>query len=375
MPPERKNGPVQTVTTSQLARARQHSLLLGRREARTCEEVASWFGAMQAQDLASGKWSLGVRMAGATETSVDAAFERADVLRTWPMRGTIHVIASEDARWLLELTGVRALNASATRQRQLGLDSATAERAEGILDDALAGGRRLTRRQALSLLQQSGITTDGQRGYHLLWHAAQTGRICIGPNAGKEQTFVRLEDWAPRQLRLDRSAALVELAHRFFRSHGPTHVRDFAGWSGLTLTDARRGIAGNTGRLSPLTYLGEENWATNELAELIHDGGFAKRAPTVALPGFDEFMLGYKDRSIQVPAEHLSRIVPGNNGMFRSTLIVDGRAIATWQRTVRSQRVTVTVDPFAPLSSSTASAARRAFDAYGAFLGLPVELS
>lgn len=117
-----------------------------------------------------------------------------------------------------------------------------------MLQTALSGGR-LTRAAALASLQDAGLDTSGQRGYHLLWYASQVGVTCIGPMDGKEQTFVLLDQWAPRAGGLSPDDALVELAHRYFRSHGPATIKDFAGWTGLTLTAARAAVAGNAGRL------------------------------------------------------------------------------------------------------------------------------
>jgi hypothetical protein len=329
-------------------------------------------GAMQSQDYASGTWSLGLRIAGCTLVEVESAFERGEVIRTWPMRGTIHTIDARDASWLLALTGIRALDASRTRRAQLGLDSSTVERAADILADELAGRRRLTRTEALATLREHGIATDGQRGYHLLGYAAQTGRICIGPQDGKEQTFVQLDTWAPEQRRLDREAALSELTFRFFRSHGPASVRDFAGWSGLTLTDVRAGIGANDGRLAPVHAEGQQLWASTEIADALWAGDIGPLRSAVAPPGFDEFILGYKDRDYQVPAGRLPDIVPGGNGVFRATVCIDGQAVGTWTRTRGRHVVRIAYTPFDPPASP--AAASRAFAAYGAFLGLDVEL-
>ena len=75
----------------------------------TVAGVVEWFGAMQAQDMASALWSLGVRLPGFTLADVNAALERREAIRTWPMRGTVHLVPPADARWMLDLMGVRAL--------------------------------------------------------------------------------------------------------------------------------------------------------------------------------------------------------------------------------------------------------------------------
>jgi hypothetical protein len=361
-------------TSSSIRRARLVSLLLDGPRERTPLEVVQWFGAMQAQDVASGHWSLGVRCAGATEADVLAAFERRALVRTWPMRGTIHLVAAEDVGWLLALTGVRALSGSVRRREQLGLSDADADRAVAALDTALAGGKVLSRAQALAAIVDAGVDTSGQRGYHLLWYAAQTGVVCIGPQRGTDQTFVRLDDWAPQQRAFSREDSLVELLLRYVRGHGPVGLRDFAGWSGLTLKDARAAAAGNAGRLVPLTDDTEALWATCELADRLR-GDDIDPGPVVALPGFDELILGYKDRGLHVPDGAMDAVVPGGNGMFRSTLVSDGVVAATWTRTLRSKRVHVTVEPLRPLTTHESAAARRSLEQYAAFLGRELRLT
>jgi hypothetical protein len=356
-----------------VARARMSSLLLEGRGQATCVQVATWFGAMQAQDLASGKWSLGVRITDALESDVDAAFARAEVVRTWPMRGTLHVVPARDVRWMLELTGIRALNGSLARRRQLGLDDADAERACTVLENSLRAEGRLGRADCLAELRRAGIPTDGQRGYHLLGYAAHTGVICLGPPEGKEQAFVLLDAWAPDQVHLNRSDALTELAHRYFRSHGPATMRDFAGWSGLTLTDARAGVASNDGRLVARPFRGDDVWLTRALSEAI-DGGTPARSVAAALPGYDEFVLGYKDRGVQMRPGEFEQVVPGGNGVFRATVCLDGRVVGTWTRGIKRGEVVIDFVPLRALTAAQHARAARAFEAYGQYLGRAIRL-
>jgi hypothetical protein len=357
------------ISTPTLRRARLHSLLLAGHACDTPGEVVAWFGAMQAQDLASAMWSFGARLPGSLEVDVTAAVERAEVLRTWPMRGTIHFVPPADAEWMLALTGSRALAGSMRRREQLGLQPGDAERAADVLESALAARHRLTRAQALAELEDAGISTQGQRGYHLLWYAAQTGVTCIGPQDGTQQTFVLLREWAPRPRRLERSEAVAELAYRYFRSHGPVSVRDFAGWTGLTLTDARAGLAANEGRLTPMTHEDGLVWLTTELADRVRHDGLPSASTVLALPGFDEYMLGYKDRRRHADVDVIERVVPGGNGMFRATLVADGRVVATWRRVMRAASVEISVEPFAPMSRRATTAATRALTAYAGYLG------
>ncbi|MEV6811979.1 winged helix DNA-binding domain-containing protein [Micromonospora sp. NPDC051296] len=330
-------------------------------------EVVEWFGAMQAQDLASGMWSLGVRLPGSTHADVHAALERREALRTWPMRGTIHLVPARDARWLLELTGVRALAGAARRREFLGLSEAEADRAADVLGNTLADGGRLTRAECVAALTEAGIDGAGQRGYHLLWYASQRGVTCIAPNVGTEQTFALLDEWAPGQHQPERDEALATLALRYFRSHGPTTRQDFAGWTGLTATDAKRAIAAAGDDLTAVNVDGTEAVLHTPLLD-------APRAPVadvLALPGFDEYLLGFKDRTLMLDPEHKQAIIPGGNGVFQATIVHGGRVVGTWKRTLAKTRVTLAVNPLVDLDPTVRKRVEEALSRYADFLALP----
>jgi hypothetical protein len=334
--------------------------------------VVSWFGAMQAQDVASGMWSLGLRLPGSTTADVQAALERREALRTWPMRGTVHLVPPRDARWMLDLMGSRALAGATARRAHLGLTAALADRAVEVLGAALAGGGRLTRAQCLQALTEAGIDAAGQLGYHLLWYTSQSGVTCIGPNVGSEQTFVLLDDWAPNPHRPDRDEALAMIALRFFRSHGPATRADLARWTGLPAADCKRGVAAVGAELATVRVDDREMHLD---AALLDTPATGSPDDIVALPGFDEYLLGYKDRSLMVDAEHMAKIVPGGNGVFQSTVVRGGRVVATWKRTLTKTRTAVAVHPLTRLARTERTRVEDAFKPYAHYTGRPLHLT
>jgi hypothetical protein len=325
--------------------------------------VVEWFGAMQAQDVASVLWSLGVRLPGCTLADVNAALERREVVRTWPMRGTVHLVPAADARWMLDLMGVRALAGAARRRATLGLPEEVADRGVEVLGAALAGGRRLTRAQCLAALADAGIRVGGQLGYHLLWYASQRGVTCIAPHVGKEQTFVLLDEWAPKPNRPERDEALGIIALRYVRSHGPATRADLQRWTGLTAADVKAGIAA----------AGD---AVATVGDMIVDPVLLDAPPGPvddwwALPGFDEYLLGYKDRTLMVDPAYQEAIIPGGNGVFQATLVRGGRVVGTWKRTLGRRAVTVDAVALADLTAADRANAEQALARHSDFVGLP----
>jgi hypothetical protein len=355
---------------AQVRALRQHSLLLGSEGAggRTIPGVVTWLGALQAQDLASAVWSLGART-GSTGTEVGEVLATGEVLRTWPMRGTLHLVPGADARWMLRHLAQRMLDRAGPRRTALGFDEPYAERAADVLGTFLADGRPRTRADCLTALQAAGIDTSGQRGYHLLWHAAARAVICVGPNEGREQTFALLDTWAPPPVELDRPTALATVAERFARGRGPVTEHDLARWADLTLTEARTALAAVPGLATCADDQGRAVVVPEAALDAAPDD--TRGLPARALPGFDELVLGYRDRSAQLDRDHEVLVVPGGNGVFRATLLLGGRVVGTWGRTIRARGVAITATPFAPLPERTVRTLESALHAYAAHLGLP----
>ena len=144
---------------------------------------------MQAQDYLGGLWAVGLRTKGATEASVEDAVARRAIVRTWPMRGTLHFVAADDVRWMLPLLTPRVIAGARSRYRQLEMDDAVFTKSARVAERSLVGGKVLRRDALYELWNTAGIPTHDSRGLHLLGYLAQTGLICFGPRDGKQHTF------------------------------------------------------------------------------------------------------------------------------------------------------------------------------------------
>jgi hypothetical protein len=322
-------------------------------------EAVRWLLAAQGQELPGALTSVALRTGGGTRAAVESALDAGEVVRSWPMRGTLHLTAADDLPWMLDLLGGRALAGAASRRAALGMTDEDTGRARELAVAALTGGGRLSRTQLLAVLADGGVVTTGQRGYHLIWYLAQTGTLVMGPTAGGEQLFVLLTEWVPAPRQLEREEALGELALRFFRSHGPATVEDLVRWAGVLVRDVRAGLAGAGDRLAALDVDGVPHWMDPETPDRLA-GCRADAERVLLLPGFDELVLGYADRTCTVPADHADRIVPGNNGVFRPTVVSGGRAVATWRTAGRGAARTLQLDPFTDLPAEVAAAATQA---------------
>jgi len=352
---------------------RLHNQKIASHDLRTPAEVVAHLGAIQAQDFAGAKWAIGLRLPNATEADIEQAIAERTIVRTWPMRRTLHFVAASDIRWMLALTASRAEAKFSGRQRQLELDSETFSHSGNVLVKALSGGNSLSRQTLYRLFEEAGIRMEGGgpldsgnvRGLHILGHHAQTGLICYGPHQGKQPSFVLLDEWVPESRALDREEALAELAKRYFTSHGPATVHDFAWWSGLAVRDATAGIEMSGRHLVKEVSDGRAYW-------LPPSKPFRDDAPPAVhlLPPFDEYTVAYKDRSAVLAPEHAG--LASNGGVFRPIIVVDGRVVGTWKVSARKGTIAVMPMPFGRLNKAAQRAFASAATRYANFLGMPL---
>jgi hypothetical protein len=265
---------------------------------------------------------------------------------------------------MTELLAPRPSAAAAGRLRSFGIDERVLARARRALVESLSGGRRLTRPAAYRVLERARIATGAQRGLHVLWRLAQECLLCFGPREGKQQTFVLFDEWLPHARRLPREEALAELAHRYFSGHGPATLSDFAWWSGLKLADARAAVLLAGDRLDEEITSGQRFWLARSAAPSPRP-----RARAHILPAFDEFLVGYADRTAAIDPSHMLQVNAGG-GILNPVIVVDGRVVGTWKRRIERRELVFAPAPFAELSESQTLAVELALRRYARFLEL-----
>lgn len=321
--------------------------------------------AVQSQDYAGATWALGQRLDGWTEASIGRAFDDGAFVRTHVLRPTWHFVAPEDLRWLLSLTGPRLLRGAAHRHRALEIDEELATRSTGIIERALARAGSLTRRQLRAALAEEGIEAAGGRLAHLVMVAEYRALICSGPRHGAEQSYALVEERIPPSRPRERDEALAELAARYVAGHGPVQDVDLAWWSGLSLGDARRGLAAAGDRVEK-TVLGDGRtmWAA--------DGGTVP-APVAQprahlLPNFDELLVAMRDRRDGAHPD-LPEDARAPEHIFADVIVVDGQVVGEWDRPAPRTGGRVGLRPRVLLDGRVRRAVEAAVARYGAFLG------
>lgn len=329
------------------------------------EDVVRSLGAVQSQDFGGAKWALGLRSKDLTDLEVQRAFDEGAILRTHMLRPTWHFVAPEDIRWMLALTAPRVLAQMAYMDRQLELDQGFFKKSRATLIRALQGGKSLTRAELEPAYQKDRIPAQGQRLGHLLMHAELEGLICSGPRKGKQFTYTLLEERVPPAKAMSPEESLAGLVKRYFVTRGPATLHDFSWWSGLTLTDARRGMEMVRSHFVRERLGGQEYW--------IADAGplLPEHSPTAfLLPNYDEFFIGYKDRSAIGKEAEAAGIKKDDAALLANVIVLDGQILGGWKRTPKKEMVQVEVSLLRALTPAEEQALVEAVQRYGRFLGL-----
>jgi hypothetical protein len=327
------------------------------------EQLVKHMGALQAQDFPMSKWAIGCRLNDITQDDVNNAFANGTIVRTHVLRPTWHVVAATDLMWLLDLTSPNILTATLGYHKTVGITSKMLKASATVLEKSLMSGNDFSRDEISEILQRAKINTDEHRLSHFLMDAELNGMICSGCVDGNGQRYKLIPQNIKTATRPDRDEAIQRLAAIYFKSHGPATIHDFHWWSALSIADCKKGVSLNSGTLSSfdddgtMYYFDEAACSFTETKKQHH-----------LLPAFDEFFIGYKDRSASIPVASNSKLFT-NNGIFWPSLITNGRAAGKWKRKINSRLVNIDIELFTSPSSISMRSLKAETERFGRFLG------
>lgn len=333
------------------------------------EELVAWMGAVQAQEYTMAKWAVGVRLQEGRCTAVDKALQEGKIVRTHIMRPTWHYVAGEDLHWMLQLSSERVRKAIDGWVKGSGLDIPESDysRCNDLLGRMLEGKHHLSREEIETELGRAGMAVADDRTKRYLLRAELEGIVCSGGDKQGKPTYALLYEQVGPGRSLSREEALAELAGRYFRSHSPAGIADFAWWSGLPLTEARRAAGLLEGKLIREKFGEKEFW--------VHESCREEEAEEAVcfLPPFDEYLIAYKDRASVLDPEYFPKAF-NKWGIFYPVILCGGRLAGNWSKSVKRGRMVFTVTWFGNKPAAGKQDVEKAAKRYAAFCfpeGLP----
>ncbi|MDR0537543.1 MAG: winged helix DNA-binding domain-containing protein [Tannerellaceae bacterium] len=346
-----------------IANLRLHSQQLVLPQYHTAKDIAEWMGAMQAQDCNMAKWAVGIRLRNCHLKDVESALDKGAILRTHVLRPTWHFVSSENIRWMLALSAKHIITAIRSRDRELGITEDVYSKTNDIIIKSLEGGRNLTREALSEIIERHGLVVNYARISHFLMRAEAEGIICSGIMQDNSHTYALLDERVPARQALSKEEALATLATTYFSSHGPATFADYVWWSGLSISDARKGLEDSRHKLYELKSNGNTYWMSEQFARNVS----VEQAVMHLLPAYDEYIISYKDRSPVLSSAMHAKVI-ASNGVFRPVIIVNGITGGIWKRSASSEK-TVSIDFFDYFADITQGRMLHdAIDAYKVFI-------
>lgn len=349
------------MTLTDIAQYRLINQQLAYTQMKSAVEMVEWFGAMQGQEYAQTKWGIGLRLSHLSDYDIEKELTKGKILRTHLLRPTWHFVSAEDIHWLLKLTAPRVHAVNNYMYRQLELTDNIFRRCKDILIKTLQGGNQTTRSDINEEFKKHKIIAQGHRLSYIMMHAELEGIICSGARQGNQFTYALLDERVKNKKSLEKDEALAEITTRYFNSRNPATVKDFSTWSGLTISDCKKGIE----MIKPLlqkVVIEQQEYFFNPNVSLPNK----QPEKIYLLPIYDEFIMGYKDRSAMMTLK--------NNATFRydNMIVLDGQIIGTWKRTVLKNVINMEFDFFKPLNKHLSKAFDEAVNHFSKFIKLKV---
>ena len=349
----------------------ERQFLVGESPHRNAADVVRSLAAVQSQDFAGAKWALAMRSDGLDETAIDAAFDRGDIVRTHVLRPTWHFVVPEDLRWMQALTGHRVARLIASYNVKLGLTPAVFRKSLDVIERSLAEQGPLTRAQLKAELERARINTEGtQRLAHLMMQAEVEALVCSGPRRGKQSTYALVGERVKKSRLLGGDEALHELTVRYFAARAPATAHDFAWWSGLTVAECTRGIAMTGKQLQHIT-LNEKKYFVPQDFELPSKVSAAAHL----LPNYDEYFIGFKDRSAIGQRLGHSALVTGGNALIAHVVAIDGQLVGGWRRGLEKGKTELRFELMIKLTRKDHSSLKRAVERFAEYTGSAILIS
>lgn len=353
------------LTTDDILAIRLQNQMLSGRKTKDGSDLVKWLGAVQSQDFSGAKWGLANRITKSTDKKIQKDFDDGEFLRTHVMRPTWHFVHPDDISWMLDLTSERIKKMMRTYDRDFGVEEKDVNKSKEIVGNALESNGSMTRAEISEILTSKGIKWGGNGLSHILMYLELDKVVISGDVKGKSQTYSLFSNKA-RLIKLEREEAISELAKRYFLSHGPATVKDFAWWSGLKMLEARLGIEIN--KFEELEVEGKSYfWKPIEVPKL--------QESVYLLPNYDEYGIAYTERSAFFDDKFKSFLDTRGQAIFQHLVIYNGRLIGTWKRTLKAKTVEVNFLFFEKQTQKVLDLVEKESQEYAEFLDLDYKTS
>ena len=289
-------------------------------------EVVGYLGAIQAQEYRLMRWAVAMRTKKPSMKVFKEAFNSGRIIRLHLMRGTWQLITAEDYWPILELCAPKAISVTKgwMSSNKISIPDEEMLQIREILLQTAVDKRSVTKEDFVQALAEKDITMDDHRlSYHIRM-TEMSGLLCSGDLLPMKASYALTANKVKSTVKMNRDEALMRFTRKYFQSRQPATLEDFVWWSGLNVSDCRKGIAllGDT--------IHVEHWKGRDfyLTDDCRTRGFRK-GQFLLIPPYDEYLIGYKSRDIVLLPEHRHH-AHNNSGIFQPIIAHDGIICGNW---------------------------------------------
>lgn len=333
----------------------------------TPQMLVSHFGAIQAQNYEMAKYAIGLRIS-AKEKIIDNAVNKVDIIRTHVLRPTWHFVSTKDIRWMLELTAPHVKKLNSPLCKKLELDGSILTQCYSIIEKMLEKDLQISRDEIMLELNANNICTKDTRSSLIMMNAELDGIVCNGKMNGKQHTYALFDRQIPISKPITKEKALAKLGAIYFSSHGPATLEDYCWWSGLSVTNAKLSIELIKTDFQSIKTNNQTYWFKDNLQ-------FQKENDSSAhfLPAFDEFLISYRSRTASISIEKQAQVFT-KNGLFKPTIILNGKVIGIWNRSIKKEKVIIETTFLEPVKNEQKKNILKTIEKYENYIEKTIEI-
>ena len=289
-------------------------------------EVVRYMGAMQAQEYRMMRWAVAMRTRKPSHKAFKQAYDEGKIIRLHLMRGTWQLVCAEDYWSMIDLFAPKAIAVTKgwMSSNKISIPDDELIGVRDILIQTAADKRSVTKEDfVLALTERNQQMDDHRLSYHIRM-AELTGVLCSGDLLPMKATYALAADKVKPSVKMERDEALAHFTKKYFQSRQPATLEDFIWWSGLNVSDCRRGIELLGDTIHVEKWRGREFYLTDDC----RTRGFRK-GKFLLIPPYDEYLISYKSRDIVLPPEYRHR-AHNNSGIFQPIIAYDGIICGNW---------------------------------------------
>lgn len=294
------------------------------------QQLVSYMGAVQGQDLEMCKWAVGIRLRQPSLKAVREAIDSGRIIRTHILRPTWHLVSADDIRWILDTCGPRLRNAyMVSWGKHWDVDEEKYSRFRDAAAKLLTGTEGLTIQELTSALNDMGYGWNIDQVKTMLVLGEADGLVCNGRERNRKHTYALLDERVPSAAGISKEEAMSRLAQKYFRSHSPASMEDFIWWSGMSGAEARSAVESVRHELIADRYEGQKLY--------VHESRVRDGMPDEEmhlLPPYDEYLISYRDRTHVLDPKYSSK-AHNNYGIFHPVIFYKGGIVGNWKKSAK----------------------------------------